>query len=621
MQPSTRSKYRFLVIMALSAALVAIAALLVTLRANAAGTPSLPLHTAAAVGYSKKSDVANEVARDDTNKVIGVVAVAGAPAEGFLGYWQIQESGRLVTVVVTPDTLIGAGFDGVPPKAGAWVEAKGRPQADGTFLARKFRPNKFESGEVVARLTSTAVLTQVAQTYQMTPLTSLLASANVFRFELNEEVDEKVIARRLARDTHNFVWADLNYVSAVSFDTEGDRYRTWKWGSSDPASYVDQDAFDQVNLAPVAGQYEGTGVIVAVLDTGIDATHPVFEGRLLPGRDLVDGDDVPEEGLVDGLAGGFAVGHGTHVSGIVTRIAPQSKLLPVRVLDVDGRGNTYDLAYAIDWAVENGADVINMSLGCDFDATVLADAVARAQSNGVVIVAAAGNDDAEMQQYPAAYPGVLSITAVNNESAKASFANYGTDWVDLAAPGVGITSTVPVSGAILYGSWSGTSTSTPFVSGAAALARQHSPDAEPSAIAAILIDTGDDLDARNPSYVGKLGHLLNIGAALIGQPDATPETTPEATLEVTPAATPEATLEVTPEATPAATPEATPEATLEVTPDATPEATPDATPDPFADGTPDATPEPAPTPMPELIPAPKPEFLPENLFLPAVLNS
>jgi subtilisin family serine protease len=215
-----------------------------------------------------------------------------------------------------------------------------------------------------------------------------------------------------------------------------------------------------------------------------------------------------------GQVGGDAVGHGTHVTGIVARLAPDSKILPVRVLNVDGRGNVFILAYAIDWAVEHGADVINLSLGADADSEVLSDAVARAQEQGVVIVASAGNDNAETKKYPAAFPGVLSITAVDAANRKALFANYGEDWVDLAAPGVGITSTIPVSGSLLYATWSGTSMATPFAAGAAALVLEYVPESTPAEIAKILVDSGTNLNPYNPQYEDKLGRLLDLGAAL-----------------------------------------------------------------------------------------------------------
>ena len=256
----------------------------------------------------------------------------------------------------------------------------------------------------------------------------------------------------------------------------------------------------QVNLAPAQAQYQGNGVIVAILDTGIDLAHPAFQGRLLPGRDMVADGTTPQDECC-----GVGQGHGTHVAGIVARIAPQSQLLPIRVLDPNGRGNTFVLAYAIEWAAEQGADVINLSLGADFDSTVLSETIASAIAQGIVVVAAAGNNNGAAPQYPAAYPNVLGVTAVAADNTKATFADYGADWVDLAAPGVGITSTIVGPQGSGYAVWSGTSMATPFVAGAAALAREKLPTATAGELGARLSESGLDIDALNPSLCWPIG--------------------------------------------------------------------------------------------------------------------
>lgn len=527
MQPVTHAKRSILAMMTLSAAVIVTATLLLTLRVVAANTSSNSTNTAdssppvrqmvssdSGIARAPKGDNSS-TSHDNKNKVIGPV-VAVAPGSDFSGTWQILESGTVVTVVVTPETEVKY-FDGILPITGTWVEAKGRPQDDGTLLARKFRPNKFESSEVVARLAVTAVLTDVLnvyQTIQLTPIEPLLSSASIYRFAIGEDEDELSVAAAMQNDSANFMWAEVNFVSEIPFGPIGNPYRSWKWGSNESSGYISHNAFVQINLAPVQQRYSGAGVTVAVLDTGIDATHPVFAHNLLPGRDFVSEDYVPQDGPEAGQAGGTAEGHGTHVSGVIAHIAPESMILPIRVLNVDGRGNNFKLAYAIDWAVANGAHVINMSLGSDCDSHLLEESILYALNQGVVIVASAGNDNEETPQCPAAYPGVLAITAVDDDRHKADFANYGTGWVDLAAPGVGITSTVPVSGEILYGTWSGTSMATPFAAGAAALLREYLPTAGPEEIGDRLIHTGSDLDMSNQDYIGKLGRLLNIGAAL-----------------------------------------------------------------------------------------------------------
>lgn len=586
MQPIiAHGKRGALVIAALSAVVLA-ATLLMTLRASAANA-----------GLGGGGSIEQIEFTAYTDEIVG--PVVSGPATGFVGSWQIMDSGNLVTVVVGAETNL-KGFSNKPPAEKAWVEAKVRRQPDGTLLAVKFRPNRFQSGEIIARLTPTASLTQVLYTYKsyrLTPVEALLTTGRIYRFAISRGLDEAAVAAVLAADKANFVWAEVNYVSGIP---TANPYRTWKWGSGDKTGYINQTALEQVDLPPVQGVYSGTNIVVAVLDTGIDATHPALAGRVLPGIDLVNDDAVPQDGPEPGQPDGPAKGHGTHISGIVALVAPESKILPVRVLDVDGRGDTFVLAYAMDWAVANGATVINLSLGSDADATVLEEAIARAQSQGVLVTAAAGNDNAATPQYPAAYAGVVAVTAVDEANHKADFSNYGDGWIDLAAPGVSITSTIPVSGSILYATWSGTSMAVPFVSGAAALLLQQFPDAQPAQVTDMLTRTGIDLDSLNPGYAGQLGRLVDIGAAmqLAAPPTVTPTATPAVPTE-TPAAIPTDTPTAIPTQEPTAMPAATDPASA--TPAAT--ATPVSTSAPDDPAEPTATPtssptEPAPTPTP-----------------------
>ena len=250
--------------------------------------------------------------------------------------------------------------------------------------------------------------------------------------------------------------------------------------------------------APVHSR--GVGVRVAVLDTGIDYDHPAFIGRISAGRDFVNPESVrPEER--GGAAANPGFGHGTHVAGLVLLAAPQAQIMPVRVLDPNGQGNAWVLAEALAWAVDpdgdpntdDGAHVVNFSLGsllptqllkiatqlasCDLDdddddAYEPNDRIRCGLRRGAVVIAAAGNSgDAEERQYPAAeiqpggFKGALAVTASNSAGRRASFGNHGP-WVQIAAPGEGITSTIPDG---QYGTWSGTSMAAPLAAGVAAL--------------------------------------------------------------------------------------------------------------------------------------------------------
>ncbi|RME51915.1 MAG: hypothetical protein D6790_19255, partial [Caldilineae bacterium] len=335
------------------------------------------------------------------------------------------------------------------------------------------------------------------------------------------------------QDADIVVWAELNYTGGIP---EGNPYDIWEWGGQDASGYINQQAFAQVHMPPSL-TYTGRGITVALIDTGVALAHPALTGHLAAGWDMVDDDAIPND-----EPGGAGWGHGTHIAGIIAHMAPESVILPVRVLNPQGRGNSFVVAYAIEWAVNQGAQVINLSLGTDFDSQILREAVAWATARGVVVVAAAGNRAASTPHYPAAYPNVVGVTAVDATNRKASFAGYGAGWVDVAAPGVGITSTIVGDQGYGYASWSGTSMSTAFVSAAAALERQQSPAASAAQVEGSIVASADNLDALNPVYAGQLGGgLLNVSRLL-----DIPETT------VTPTATPTAT--PTPTATSTSTP-------------------------------------------------------------------
>lgn len=232
-------------------------------------------------------------------------------------------------------------------------------------------------------------------------------------------------------------------------------------------------------------------VIIGVVDTGVDLAHPDLKGRLLKGYNVID----PDKDPVDD------VGHGTHVAGIISAnvnngegIAGMTwggKILPVKALDQSGSGTAYSVAQGIIWAADNGAKVINLSLGNYADAQFLHDAIKYAYDKDVVLVAATGNDNTERPGYPAAYPEVLSVSATDYNLQKASFSNYG-DYVDVVAPGESIASTYPDN---QYAALSGTSMASPHVAALAALIRSANPELRNTEVMDIIrssvIDLGD----------------------------------------------------------------------------------------------------------------------------------
>ena len=205
--------------------------------------------------------------------------------------------------------------------------------------------------------------------------------------------------------------------------------------------------------------------VVAVIDSGVCLGHPDLEGRILPGYDFVDDDEVPQDKLGHGCAvAGIIAANSNNEIGIIG-VSRTSQILPIRVLDDTGIGTYGDVAAGILWAVDNGADVVNLSLGGLNESTLLRDAVNHAVDQGVQVVAAAGNTGNDQVLYPAKYENVVAVGAVRQEInggyPVASFSSTGEE-IDSWQPGVSITSTNIGN---TYKSVSGTSFATAFVAG------------------------------------------------------------------------------------------------------------------------------------------------------------
>ncbi len=340
----------------------------------------------------------------------------------------------------------------------------------------------------------------------------------------------------------------------------------------------DPDFPNQWNLSKIRlpeAWNKGTGkknVIIAILDSGVDLTHPDLQAHMVAGYDFVNSDDTPMDDN----------GHGTHVAGIAAAVtnngvgvagaAWHALIMPLKVLDDYGSGVDSDVAQAIRWAADHGARVINMSLGGAQYSRTLSDAAKYAYGKGCLLVAAAGNHasaDGNVPLYPAALPEVIAVAATGNRDEHASYSNTGA-YVEISAPGGNptsrydfdmshwIESTYLRSSGYDYMWGAGTSQAAPHVSGLAAYLWSLEPQISNVQIRRVITETAVDLGSKGRDAYFGYGRIdaraavNRLSEVSVPTPTATPTPTPTPTPTATPTPTP------TPTPTATATPGPTP---------------------------------------------------------------
>jgi subtilisin family serine protease len=292
-------------------------------------------------------------------------------------------------------------------------------------------------------------------------------------------------------------------------------------------------------------------IVVGVVDTGIDYTHPDLNDQMWTNPDEIgsNGIDDDSNGWVDDVHGADCTNndgnpmddhsHGTHVAGTIAATAnngtgvagvADTSLMALKFLGSDGSGATSDAIQCLDYAIRNGAHLTNNSWGGSGSSSGLSLAIDRAAADNQLFIAAAGNsglDNDSTPHYPSSYPqdNVISVAATDSNDALASFSNYGAASVDIAAPGVGILSTVPGGS---YKSYSGTSMATPHVAGVAALLLAQDPNASYSSVRDRLFATLDPMLHLEGKMVhpGRLNAARALGPPATSTPSPAP-TTPE----------------------------------------------------------------------------------------------
>jgi thermitase len=337
-------------------------------------------------------------------------------------------------------------------------------------------------------------------------LTAMAGDKSITWFEANNQARQPAAKDDSGADPYCGA-AEVPTPAAVAKDGDSgsDPYCTHVILGGDK-EYAEQWADTKINLGWAHRRSLGQGVTIAVLDTAVES-HPAFgKDRVLQSIDLI-----PLDPQTNVSTTGVKRGHGTFVAGVALHVAPQSTILPVRVLNDDGRGSTSLVAEGIRRAAKAGARVINLSLSTPTPARALQEAVAYAQDKGAVLVAAYGNEGKQDPGvYPADFKNVMSVVATDELDVKATFTNWGRK-ADVAAPGVGIVGPWRDG---QYGIGSGTSFATPIVAGQVALMLTLGTVKKQDDAQNRIVVTADNIDPVNGMAMG-VGRI-NLPNAILG---------------------------------------------------------------------------------------------------------
>lgn len=355
----------------------------------------------------------------------------------------------------------------------------------------------------------TEELQAIAQKYNVNPhLNSEFSAADhIYILEGNKQLLNALKKSKLAKETE---FIEPNYIY-TQFEVPNDPEYSQQWN------------LRSINVESAWDDTKGSGVTVAVIDTGISPVPDLKDTTFVKGYDFVN----------DRIEADDDAGHGTHVAGTIAQstnnnygvagIAYEASLMPLKVLGASGGGTVADIAEAIRFAADNGADVINMSLGGAGESQLMEEAIDYAYHKGVFLVAAAGNSNQNAASYPARYPHVVGVAALDSVGIKAPYSNFGAG-VDISAPGGSEAGKIlqetidPETGSAVFAGYQGTSMAAPHVAGVAALVKA-SGIKEPDEVLHVLKQSARVIqeDPLNHFGAGHLDASAAVKLALRGQ--------------------------------------------------------------------------------------------------------
>jgi serine protease len=349
----------------------------------------------------------------------------------------------------------------------------------------------------------------IAQQYNVNPrLNSEFSEADhIYILEGDKRLLSALKKSKLSKETE---FIEPNYVySASEFPNDPEYSKQWNLRS--------------INVESAWDETKGSGVTVAVIDTGISPVPDLKDTKFVKGYDFVN----------DRIEAYDDAGHGTHVAGTIAQstnngygvagVAYEASLMPLKVLAASGGGTVADIAEAIRYAADNGADVINMSLGGPGESKLMEEAIDYAHQKGVFLVAAAGNSSQNSASYPARYPHVIGVAALDSVGVKAPYSNFGAG-VDISAPGGSEAGKIlqetidPQTGEPVFVGYQGTSMAAPHVAGVAALVKATGVK-EPDEVLSVLKQSARVIkeDPLNHFGAGHLDASAAVKLAVRGQ--------------------------------------------------------------------------------------------------------
>jgi subtilisin family serine protease len=323
-----------------------------------------------------------------------------------------------------------------------------------------------------------------------------ISQINVQVLQVPEQAADRVAAA-LERSGH-FTFVEKDFLARANTNTPNDLYFGSQWH------------LPQIS-APTAWDLTtgSTSITIGVIDSGAQPDHPDLAPKLVTGWNFLTGTTNTADSIGHGTATAGTAAASTNNGAGVAGIAWANPIMPLVVVDSTGYASYSDIANAITYAADHGVRVINISIAGSSSSSALQSAVNYAWNKGSVVVAAAGNSSTSSPYYPAACQNVVSVSATDSNDALASFSNYGS-WIDLAAPGVSITTLNTGSG---YAAWSGTSFSAPIVAGTAALVLSVKPSLSASSLVSLLEQNADNIGASTSFGYGRINAYKAVTAA------------------------------------------------------------------------------------------------------------